>query len=788
MSFTLGDITHLNLKMADINDVQLSWYPDDKRNAQLCEFYIWSNHSVGAAKPSIELLEKIREAFLMASSPRRFIFRATYGHGKTHLALALANFFGRPAGSAEVQNIVDQLRASSSQKADGFASFKAERAPYLVVRLFGENVSNLPQAVVAALETALRENPASADYQLDFWFDKAADLFEKFTSQQTDAANLWLDARATDLPSLVRGLRERNGDLYEIASQLIEEIVGIAPDFGRAVELKSLIPRVTLDLCGEGKPFSGLLILFDEFSAFTRSYAQDYVLTRGTPLQSLIDGVVNCGHLAVIVALSQYDPNSDVQTIFQKIGASDDDRQNIDKELNRLPAPERYQLYSSLEIVLSNLLRQDENSWNELTQPDKVWGQIEDANNDVMRLYEAHYSEEMEWGDERVQTVLTKGCFPFHPLTIAILCRANLRGDESSARTVMGYLTEAYRENAARPALSDGVLNWISPISLVEKFGRAIVFSDGLWGQYEQALRSAGAEAPDSQKAVLHAMLLHEVVGLKVSRMKGAYERNVAVLSGLSGAQTEAALLELHGAGTIKRDETRNVYAFWPQGEDGSKVEGPLQQEVTATQNDAAKLRAALEEAIKKWGWDVQEVAGAPGHPQDWGAEMWILPRALFDVEHLRKLAQTTRLDTKKLALDEAPRAVVVSLIATTSDELAFFKTDARRILDEALAGLEAPPPLTLRVPRWVQGNFVKALLREQVLMGWDSEQKRSVGLKPYDEVLEATRKTIGDEHEAYFTDSYMVPQVYRAVVESKTIGGQLMSLPNLLKTCYDVA
>ena len=786
MSFTLGDITELNPKMEGINDVQLSWYPDDKRNAQLCEFYIWSNHSVGSAKPSIELLEKVREAFLMASSPRRFIFRATYGHGKTHLALALANFFGRPADAPEVQNILAQLRATSGAKADGFAAFKEERAPYLIVRLFGENVSNLPQAVVAALEAALREHPASAPYQLGFWFDKALESFEKFGAEQIGRANEFLARYNTDFPTLCQRLRDRDGDSFEISSQLIEEIVGFAPNFGRAVELDKLIVKVTTDLCGDGKPFSGLLILFDEFSAFTRSYAQDYVLKRGRQLQSLLNGVDNCGNLAAIVALSQYDPNSDMQTIFQKLGASEEDRKGLETELNRLPEPNRYQLYSSLEMVLANLLRQDEANWKALTEDDVILDQITEATNDTMRLFDAHYSDAMDWGDERVQTILTKGCFPFHPLTIAILCKSNLRGDESGARTVMGYLTEAFHEKEKAPALQDGILNWVSPVSLVEKFERAIVFDDNLWNQYSQTLRRAGAEAPNAQKAVLRAMLLHEVVGLKVSRMKGAYELNIAVLSGLAGSQTETALKELFDAGYLKRDDTRNVYAFWPLGEDGSKVEAPLQQEVIATLNDTARLKAALEKSINKWGWDNQEVAGAPGHPQDWSAEMWLLPRVLFSAEKLRELAQTYHF--KNLAICDAPRGIVVSLVATTNEDCAFFKTNAQRILDEALAGQSDPPPIVLRLPKWPQGNFVKTLVREQVLLGWDSDKKREAGNKPYEEVLDSTRKEIASNRDAYITDSYLVPLAYRAVVDAKSIGGQLMSLPNLLKTCYDFA
>lgn len=784
--FSLGQITHLNPEMDNINDVQLSWYPLDARNLILTKNYQWSGQALGSGRPSIEILGRVREAFLSSSSPRRFLVRATYGHGKTHLALALANYFGGAANDVEVRNILDQLGQISPAKAQGFEAFKEARAPFLVVRLSGEGVSNLPQAVVVALELALSEHEASRDYNLGFWFEGALEGLGKLDESQVARANQFLAGRQTDLPTLRQGLEGRDGELWETTCALIQHLTGFAPNFGRQVELETLIPRIAHDLCGEGKPFSGVLILFDEFSAFMRSYARDYRLKSGTPLQSLLNGVVNCGDRAAFVGFSQYDLDADVDKIFTQIGADKDDRAQIDKELGRLPFPERFLLHSSLEVVLSNFLRQDEANFAALTEDDDVLDQIVEATDTVMTLFGDHYTSDLGWGDERVQTVLSQGCFPFHPLTIALLCKSNLRGDESGARTLLQYLTGTFRDRENAPALSGDKLNWIAPISLVEGFGRAIVEDNNLWEQYGQALRSAGGEAPEAQKAVLRAMLLHYIADLKVTRKAGSYERNIAVLSGQGVETATTALRELHTAGYLKRDDTRNVYAFWPLGEDGSKVETPLRQEVTATLNNPNKLRLALEDAISRNGWDDQEVANAPGHPQDWAAERWILPRALFSVERLQKLIKTQGIASG--TLQDAPRAYAISLIATTGDDLAYFKTNAQSVLDKALEEFTSPPPVVLCLPNHVQGNFVHMLVRESVLLGWDTAQIRTVGQKPFEDVLASTQKEITQNHDDFVTESYIVPSLYRMAVAAKTTSATLMSLSNVLKICTDQA
>lgn len=74
------------------NDVQIGWYPKDPRNLRMVESYIFTNQATQGKKSSLEILDLIRLSYIH-SRENRFVVMATYGHGKSHLALTMANFF-----------------------------------------------------------------------------------------------------------------------------------------------------------------------------------------------------------------------------------------------------------------------------------------------------------------------------------------------------------------------------------------------------------------------------------------------------------------------------------------------------------------------------------------------------------------------------------------------------------------------------------------------------------------------------------------------------------------------
>jgi hypothetical protein len=76
------------------SDVQIADYWSD-RNVDLLEHYIFTSQAPAPKKSSVDLLRTFCEAFAPGVTENRFVVIATYGHGKSHFALTLANYFGR---------------------------------------------------------------------------------------------------------------------------------------------------------------------------------------------------------------------------------------------------------------------------------------------------------------------------------------------------------------------------------------------------------------------------------------------------------------------------------------------------------------------------------------------------------------------------------------------------------------------------------------------------------------------------------------------------------------------
>src|SRR5689334_7334990 len=110
----LKDIVRLDTQGKFISAVQISDYDKPDDNLSLVKSYIFAENapsgSGGQAKivGSIDLLKELRLAFNNNSS-NCFVVVANYGHGKSHLALVLANYFARSYRAPEVTKILERI-------------------------------------------------------------------------------------------------------------------------------------------------------------------------------------------------------------------------------------------------------------------------------------------------------------------------------------------------------------------------------------------------------------------------------------------------------------------------------------------------------------------------------------------------------------------------------------------------------------------------------------------------------------------------------------------------------
>jgi hypothetical protein len=785
MSLSIGEIVSPLGKAEYDNDAQLKWYPHEEQNLGTTHRYIWTSQAPTGYEPSLSLLKKIRNGFSAATEPNRFVFRATYGHGKTHLALALANYFGQASGSREVENILAKVEGISTSDGQAMRRFKELHAPFLVLRL-GNSMDSLPQQVLFGLEKALHEQEVTRDADLGLWFDQALGILARLDEGAKNRLDAWLGERGgavANAETLQAKLEKRDPSVWELTRSAIQAATSVLPDFGASIDPGIAIEQACREFCGEGKPYAGLLILFDEFGAWLKDYVRYPLSQAGMPLQSMLDAVKNAKNKAVFVAFSQVDPDVIVR-LERQHGIISEDLDAITKELNRLEDRYRFDMFSSMETVLDSYLKQNETAWEAMMENDHFYEAVVDASDEVERLFPERYSEASGWGADKIQPVLTKGCFPLHPLTTAILCSLKLRA-VNSTRTLMGFVAEMVEKKGEQPALRNNVPNWVCATALVPAFEEMIAESDEEWAQFRQAWKDAGGEhAPMEQKQVLWAMVLHEAVNLPVGRGEGEFARNLAVLSGLDKKVVQSTLLELEALGAILHQPGRDVYTFFASGQRGGEVERWLREQVTRLNSDAAGLQAALTSIlVDAEEWQPIEVKVENGHQSDWAAPVYLVPRSLFEPKTLRDLLRGIKL--RRDSFEDRPRGFVLCPITTNDEDAAFYRENAARILDEALSERADVPPVVVELSHWPQPNLLNALLRRFVIANASAEDRRKHG-----EAFTATQSRVDaevkKEIEAWQSGELIVPLAYRALMESRSVQGASRSRAAVLRDLYE--
>ncbi len=778
MQATISDVV-APIEHADlVNDVRLDAYPSDPSNLALSERYIFTQRATAGHISSIDLLKELTTTLLYPRE-NRYVAIATYGHGKSHLALALANFFGKPIDSPEVQALLNNIdHAADAPVARSLRDFKEGRAPYLIVRLRGDQPASLDQQFVRGVELALREAAVAPDARLPFWFPKAERFLKSLSAEEETTANGCLQEHGTDVAQLRKQVAERDPAVYDTCREVFRWVRGDLPDWATEVSLQQVVEWVTDTYCGDGKPLSGVVVLFDEFSAFIRRYADRRRGGAGTPLQDLLNGIANRQGRAVFLAFSQHDPDS-VARSAARDSLLDDREDDITKELERLPYPQRKLLYSSLETVLDAYLKQDEAAWESLLDQPDFLEACQTATDLTMQLVAPVY-EDVKWGPEIVFEVLTKGCFPLHPLTSALLCNVGFK-ERTNPRSVLGFVCESLSKVSGQPAIVDGHPNWIYPVALVDWF--TDMLADREYAQYQAARDQAGAEIPPIQLAVLKAMLLYSVGQLKSRRR---YVRAITQLTGYVEKECQTALEELHGGGYIRFDEVQAAYTFYAAGAVAAKLEETIRARIGDQQLDGAK--------VMRLNFDWQEsgrlkpisVDGCPwGHPEDLAARQVVLPARYFSVENIRRFAEKFRWDPRKGIVDE-PRGTVIWIVPETEAKLEQVRANAERTLDEALDG--TPMPVILGIPTEPRPYFEAHVLRELELKNLPVEIKRE---HPAEVRQDVERRYTGavDAELEHIKDgpSYVVPLPYRPRFRAEAQVGN-MTVRRALTICYKEA
>ncbi len=780
----IKDLVHID-EHGDIrSDVQLSDYDIPDLNRKLLENYIFTvkaPETSGAgrdvsAEGVLNMLKTAFTTYRAGSDHNRIALTANYGQGKSHLALVLANLFSRPANSKEVDIIFERLKQAlnDDSKLRAYRELKESKGEFLVLRLRGDDIDDLQEGFLRALEQALKEHDCTRDITLPFWYLKAEQWLNNQSKEILQKIEAFLASKHTDLATLRQDFRKTRA--YNLIREAIKSVVGFYPDFGREFNLKELVLWAVDEVC---KPnhLGGVLILFDEFSLFLQKYA---ISQSPGKLQELLNGISDRPGESAFLAFTQIDIESVVNTYAQG-----ERREDVKKELGRITR--RARLFSLMEGVLDAYLKQDSVAWNAWQNKENIRKTMFRNREMLFTYFPKRYSATLNWDYETVQRVIVRGCYPLHPLTTAILSSHTFEaGAGENSRTALHFVRDRWEKGIPdQPAeREDGTPNFIFAIELVDFFGEQI---SKKWHQaYQEALENPGMDISEEHKAVLKALLLqHAVNELGMVRDRDDQLELLSALSGLSNAQVTSLLYELAKNQIIQR--SGNIYSLIPAGYRSPEAQKIIEEAVQRTSIDRSLLEEIAQEIPV---CEIPKTIGF-GSPEDWAPRQAVLTKDDFNEKTLRELTSLYHVGTN--GIEGSPRGVVIWLLARSKEEKDWLRQNAQPLLDLVLGENPHPLPVLIVMPQKANSNLLNAVQRRKALEGLSPSEREKIGSiywnneksRTEEEIKKGIFHFLGDLQYCFDINrqlhEYALPRMYLASVQTL----KRHSIKEVLSECY---
>lgn len=788
-AYKISDLVKRDAKAEFRNDVQLSAYDDKDRNLSLVNSYLFTSDAPEGTKSSTQVLLSTIQTLLNERLDNRSVVVATFGHGKSHLALAIANYFGRPANSepfkAVLQKISNAFSGSSNFKT--FQQFKESRGEFVVVRLRGDVPGSLREQFLTNLENELGNHEISKNHRLPGWYEKAEKYLVALEGKELKKANAFLEKFEIDVPMLVQNVKRKQDSAYDKFIDLYAHLDehGFKPNMEGELSLAFAVKWAVKNFCGDGK-LGGVVVLFDEFSLYVQNYAKR---TAAGELQDLLNGIDECRGKAVFIAFAQQDPITAAQNAL--VGAAPDQKESLLKELTRIP--QKFVLHSLMESVIDSYLDQPNDKWQKFLQEPNVSILVAQATNVALDQFKDRYTK-LGWTSvQKFEETVTKGCFPLHPITTAMLCNTQFQSSVSASgtpRNILGFILEQLDNLQDKQAIVGRQINWVLPIYLVDYFGERLPAER--YRAYQQAIERVvddenAAFSANDQKDILKALLLQEVSVLK-ARDEDQIDL-IASMVGVPPSDTKKCLRFLSDSKVIAwNQDGRKSYSLWASSFNPFKLDQILDRKVKGVEVAQRDLLHLSENYL-----GATQVSIPWGHPQDWQAKEYLLTVEHFNAKTLQDLAGYYRYDDKN-GLQEGIRSCLIWLVAQNQDDMAFYKQSAQKILDDAFPETE-PLPIVLLLPAHENPLLITSIRNRKTLTSFTQTEKDDCGPDVF-RAREAQEETNiqqsildlrgGDNYSDIprFHTQFVVPKPYKARIQQ--MGNT--SLQRMLEAIYAIA
>lgn len=418
---------------------------------------------------------------------------AGYGAGKSHLAVSLAALFSADTNLSSI--VESNIALADKDIAEKIAA--ANKKKNLVIVLNGMNNFNLDAEVLKCVRLALAQNGMddSVLKRLTKSYDIAKRFVEKTfamcqTQFESSAIKHGINFKGTRLKEFILETIESQNDTLEIVNEVYSEINGDVISWDRGLSAGDILSELTQNLCSHNKPFNKVLVLFDEFGRYIEYAAANPAVAGEAALQQIFEAVQTASGSIVFVGFIQ----SELDAYLAKIEKTS----NIIRYVGRYKASENLFLSSNFETILANLLQKvDEKAFERIVgNALDRYGHFHSNMSSAINRWDRSAVKKGVWTNNQLyNSVILRGCYPLHPITVWLLSNMNSWMQQRSAITFAAEMID----RISADAIQGTWLPYVYPVNIIDS------------GIYNEMLNSEEKGLVQSQYCMLYRDIMVKI-------------------------------------------------------------------------------------------------------------------------------------------------------------------------------------------------------------------------------------------------------------------------------------
>lgn len=546
----LSDVVTFRKDLLFNGAVQTSWLENDKKQAlKAAEHFVFhgpdyhgvvEDDFVGSTHKLVDtanfVLEVVKRLNGDISDDPFMLAIAGYGTGKSHLALTLASLVSEPNSSTS-QKILSNIFRASNNIGREVTKLLKNKQPYLVVTINGMHDFDLSNEIIRQVLIELNNNGLDTTVleNLRPRFKTAINFTEAFYKPLKDDFMVFF-GMDTEKDSIISYLKAQDEVVFSKVSQIYEQKMGSPIHAVGQESLHDFIRVAKETYCGNGKPFAGILILFDEFGRYLEFAVQKPHVAGSGSLQQLFECVQSNEDKVFLTCFIQYELKAYISRVAPEL------REDVNRYVTRYDAVRKVRLSTNIETVIANLL--------EKKDPKFIKEQIASEDSQKIHSFMKRYFPDLRnhslWmNQELFEKIVHQGCWPIHPLSTWVLYKLSTVGKSLQQRSALSLLAEVYN-NFEQLDISNGRIivptdfcneAMISEFLASERYGQQGAIAHA----YENVINKYQHELSNNEKNILKAVLMSAKIGYKVNSKEECCEL-LSVFSGLDNKTAQKAI------------------------------------------------------------------------------------------------------------------------------------------------------------------------------------------------------------------------------------------------------